>query len=86
MPIREQKLLFDHVREGEKVLHLLETSAPTTLMEQCSLSDFLRTHMCFKLTVGRVFLQDDCSHADDDLQFNNLLAYRQAAYRPPCSS
>jgi hypothetical protein len=32
--IREQKLLFDHVREGEKVLHLLETITPAAFMEQ----------------------------------------------------
>lgn len=34
LAIREQKLLFDHVREGEKVLHLLETISPTAFMEQ----------------------------------------------------
>jgi len=34
MPILEQKLLFDHLREGEKVLHLLEAITPSAFMEQ----------------------------------------------------
>ncbi len=34
VPITEQKLLFDHIREAEKVLHLLETVAPSVLLEQ----------------------------------------------------
>lgn len=51
MPISEQKLLFDHIREGEKVLHLLETITPTAFMEQCVIS-----HCDETVLVTHVFL------------------------------
>ncbi len=84
LAIREQKLLFDHVREGEKVLHLLETISPTAFMEQygdplsllsvlSSVAGPLPDHTCGG--------QDVRGDAHDDLQRAGVPAGGQAAHR-----
>lgn len=40
LPARKQKLLFDHTREGEKVIHYLETLRPYQLLAQMICTGF----------------------------------------------
>lgn len=47
MPVARQKPLVDHVREGERVLHRLESIEPQTLLRQCALVALSAMHHMF---------------------------------------
>jgi Rab3 GTPase-activating protein catalytic subunit len=47
VPVSRQKPLVDHVREGERILHLLETIDPQSLIRQCALVALSALHHMF---------------------------------------